>query len=80
MLKTLWRGWRVVAAKIGHVQSVIVLTLMYFVFVAPFALAVRLFSDPLTLRASSGGRWLPLAGAPSKSLAELRQQSWGRTA
>ncbi len=74
MLKALWRGWLVAARKIGYFQSQVVLTLTYFVVVAPFALAVRLFSDPLRLRHPSS--WQPLS-APvqsSATLNSLRQQ------
>ena len=50
MLRTLWSRWLVLARKIGQFQSRIILTLFYFVFVTPFALIARLFTDPLHLR------------------------------
>ena len=74
MFKALWRGWQVVARKIGYVQSQIVLTLVYFVVIAPFALAVRLCSDPLQLRGASSWHWLPQTRQAPVDLDALRQQ------
>jgi hypothetical protein len=74
MLKALWRGWLTVAKKIGRVQSQLILTLIYFVILAPFALAVRLFLDPMDLRGTRSWRW-PQGGAHSTpSLDSVRQQ------
>lgn len=75
MLKALWRGWLVVARTIGHVQSRLILILVYFVAIAPFALAVRLFSDPLALRRGPAWHWLPADRRPMSDLGSVRQQS-----
>ncbi len=53
MLRDLWNRWLVLAQKIGKFQSRIVLTVVYFVFVWPFGLGVRLFADPLHVRRGS---------------------------
>ena len=74
MLKRLWRGWLFVARKIGYVQSQLILTLVYFVVIAPFALAVRFFSDPLCLRRSPSWRGLPPEGHSRPTLNSVRQQ------
>lgn len=74
MLRALWRGWLVVARKIGQLQSFLVLGLAYFVFIAPFALAVRLSSDPLGLREAPTWRWLPRGKESAASLSLMRQQ------
>lgn len=58
MRKALWRRWLVVAHAMGRVNSHIVMMLVYFVFMTPFALAVKWFTDPLRLRAEPG--WQPL--------------------
>lgn len=50
VVKWLWRRWLSVARKIGEFQSRAILTIFYFVFVAPFALGIKLFSDPLRLK------------------------------
>ena len=56
MLRALWRGWLVVAKKIGQLQSFLILTLVYFVVIAPFAVATRLLGDPLGLLAGPAWR------------------------
>ena len=73
MLKAFWRRWLIVAKKIGHVQSQVILTLIYFVVLAPFALAVRLFLDPMDLRGTRSWRW-PQGGHSTPSLDSVRQQ------
>jgi hypothetical protein len=72
MLKDLWRGWLAVARKIGRFQSQVVLTLFYFVVVAPFALAVRLFADPLSPRGAAA--WHPLTRDDRSALSIAKQQ------
>jgi len=74
VLKALWRGLLVVARAIGHVQSQLILTLMYFVVIAPFALAVRLFSDPLGLRRGPAWHSLPSHRTSRPDLGSVRQQ------
>ena len=77
MLKNLWRGWLVVARKIGRFQSQLILTLFYFIVMMPFALAVRLFSDPLGLRETPSWRRLSRGRGSAASLDAMRAQSWG---
>ena len=71
----LWDGWRVAARKIGYVQSHLSLTLAYFVVLAPFALAVRLFMDPLRLRGASALQRFPEGDRPVPTLDWDRRQS-----
>jgi hypothetical protein len=59
MLHTLWERWKVIARKIGDVQSRVMLVVFYFLILAPFGLAVRAFSDPLQLKQRSFSGWLP---------------------
>jgi len=77
MLSALWRVWLVIAKKIGHLQSFLVLTLFYFIVMMPFALAVRLFSDPLGLRETPSWRRLSRGRGSAASLDAMRAQSWG---
>lgn len=46
--------WKVIAHKIGEFQSRLILSVFYFVVFAPFALGLKIFSDPLQLRAFHG--------------------------
>jgi hypothetical protein len=59
MLRNLWERWKVVARKIGDVQSRLLLCVFYFVILAPFGIAVRMLSDRLQLRRQSRSQWLP---------------------
>jgi hypothetical protein len=66
----LWRAWQRVARAIGTLLSRVVVTLVYFVAVTPFALGSRLFSDPLGLRRRPV-RWVPLS--PPADIEEARR-------
>ncbi len=58
-LRRLWERWKVIAEKIGHFQARLILSLVYFVVVSPFALIVRISRDPLGLRRVEGSNWVP---------------------
>jgi hypothetical protein len=68
--KHLWRGWQRVARAIGTLLSRVVTTVIYVVAVTPFALGVRLASDPLGLRPGPA-RWTPLP--PPAGIDEARR-------
>lgn len=42
--------WKAIAHKIGEFQSRLILSVFYYVVFAPFALALKIFSDPLQLK------------------------------
>jgi len=70
----LWAGWKRIAARIGHFQSRLVLSAIYFVLVGLFAIPFRLIADPLRLKRSGGtGYWLPREPKPA-DLDEARRQ------
>lgn len=52
-----WESWKVVARQIGTFQAQVLLTVLYSVFVLPFGLCVRLFTDPLRTK-KPPARWL----------------------
>jgi len=58
-LRTLWKRWKRVAKKIGDVQARLLLTVFYFVVLAPFALVVRWRTDPLGIKPGSPRGWHP---------------------
>jgi hypothetical protein len=65
-LTNFWEAWKRLGKRIGDFQARLLLTVFYFVILAPFALVVRWASDPLSLK-RSGDRWHPSgdrAGAP----------------
>ncbi len=57
--RRLWHGWQKVARWIGTLLSRIITTIMYFVAVTPFAIGVKLFSDPLEMKPRPS-HWTPL--------------------
>jgi len=57
-LKRLWTAWKSIAHVIGDFQARVLLSLFYFVVLGPFALGLKMFSDPLGLRRTSSVRWL----------------------
>jgi hypothetical protein len=48
--KKLWNSWQEFSIKIGSYQSRVILSFFYFIFVSPFALLVKIFSDPLKIK------------------------------
>jgi hypothetical protein len=58
MLRKIWERWKIVARRIGDVQSRLLLCVFYFVILAPFGIAVRMLSDPLRLKRRSHSHWL----------------------
>lgn len=53
----LWQRWKRVARKIADFQARLLLTVFYFVFLCPFALLVKWFSDPLMLKNNQPPQW-----------------------
>ena len=78
LLVTLWEGWKRIAIKIGRFNTLIILTLFYFLVLAPMGLLMRLFGwDPLETgkdkRASSTG-W-KTESRDQGELSAIRRQS-----
>lgn len=64
-LKKIWEGWKKVAIVIGRVNTVIIMTVFYFLIIAPIGLIFRLFGwDPLQVRKKQrlkGSNWKKIA-------------------
>ncbi len=69
--KKLWHYWQKVARAFGNLLSRVVTSFAYIVAVTPFAIVVRLSSDPLELRPHTP-HWTPLPPQPA-SMDEARQ-------
>lgn len=54
---TAWEKWKDIAARAATFQARVLLVMFYWVCVTPFAIVVRLISDPLALSAEDGGSW-----------------------
>jgi hypothetical protein len=68
--RKLLRGWQRIARWIGTLLSRTVTTLFYFIVVTPFAIGVRLGSDPLRLKPGPVN-WQP--APPASDLEEARR-------
>lgn len=71
--RRLWNGWKHVAEKIGAFQSRVLLTVLYFTVVAPFALIARMGRDALRVRRVSGSAWVERLPRPT-TLETFRRQ------
>lgn len=71
--KRIWQGWIKFGHWLGDVMSWVWMPLFYFIIVMPFALVVRLFSDPLRVQSRTASSfWVP------KQLPKLDMQ-WARS-
>lgn len=75
ILRRLWRGWTRVGRALGDLQARLLLTVFYFLVVAPFALVVRLTADPLALKPRTPRGWRVRAPTEPLTLERARQQS-----
>jgi hypothetical protein len=73
-LKELWAAWKRIARKIGDFQARILLTIFYFVLLAPFALIMRRTSDPLAMKTGAQRGWNVRQDASDYSVEAVRKQ------
>jgi len=61
-LRIIWATWKRIGQFIGDFIARVVLSLFYFTLFVPFAVGVRLFGDPLGVKAKGNPpRWLERA-------------------
>jgi len=73
-LRTLWEWWKGLSKKIGDIQARVLLTLFYFVVFSPFALVVRLGSDPLAIKSGTPRGWRPREDSQGIPMEQARRQ------
>ncbi len=77
-LKKVWESWKKVAHRIGRFQTMLLISLFYFLVIAPLGLLFRLFSwDPLETKgfeSSKQSNWKKL-DSKSHQLESLKHQS-----
>jgi len=56
--KRIWEWWKPVAHKIGNFQARVILTVFYFTIFVPFAILVKLFTDPLRIKPKTKKGWI----------------------
>jgi hypothetical protein len=75
LLRRLWHGWKRFGKKAADVQARLLLTIFYFVILAPFGLGMRA-ADPLGLRKTGDPAWRPRPPAQGGDpVVRARQQS-----
>ena len=73
-LRELWAAWKRIARKIGDFQARVLLTIFYFLLLAPFAMIVRRTSDPLTLKPGAQRGWGIRPEQPEYTVEMARKQ------
>jgi hypothetical protein len=71
LIRRSWIWWKKIARIIGDFNARVILTLFYFIFLAPFGLAMRFLADPLAIKNKSA----PLWGTKSSSEEPLMEQA-----
>ncbi len=58
LIRTIWRHWRALAAKLGHFNGLVLLTVFYWTVIGAVGALFRLFGqDPLGRRRGSGSTY-----------------------
>jgi len=53
----LWERWKRFGKRIGDFQARALLSIFYFIILAPFALIIRWVSDPLAIKTKTSRGW-----------------------
>jgi lipopolysaccharide/colanic/teichoic acid biosynthesis glycosyltransferase len=56
--RRLWEWWKRVARKIGDFNARVILTIFYCMLFSPFAVLVKLLTDPLQIKKKAKKGWL----------------------
>lgn len=66
--RRIWEGWKKIARKIGDFNARVILTVFYLVLLMPFAILVKLFTDPLEIKKNTMKKgWQPREEKPGVS-------------
>ena len=55
LAQAIWQRWKKFGRKVGDIQARLLLSLLYFTIFTPFALVVRWFCDPLSIKLHQQG-------------------------
>ncbi len=69
-----WDAFKRFARKVGDFQARLLLSVFYLFVVGPHALLMKLFADPLRLRATQSRGWIERSRPEPKTLDEIRRQ------
>jgi hypothetical protein len=68
-----WARFTAITASYGDLQGRVIATIFYFTILAPFGIAVTLFSDPLGVRAKARPAWAARPAVDSTPEGAARQ-------
>jgi hypothetical protein len=68
-----WAIWKRIGQMIGDVIARVAMTVLFFTILVPFAIVARRQHDPLALKVTHAGLWLP-AARQSAGLEAARRQ------
>jgi len=74
LFRRAWHGWKRFGRRLGDIQARVLLTTFYFTIVAPFALAIRVFGDPLALKPSAPRGWRTVRPSTEEAAVRARRQ------
>ena len=73
-LRIIWATWKRIGQFIGDFIARVVLSLFYFTLFVPFAVGVRLFGDPLDVKAKANPSWWLERATRDSALDDARRQ------
>ena len=74
VLKKIWTAWKRVGQFIGDFIARVVLSLFYFTLFVPSGVGVRLFGDPLDMKAKANHSWWLQRATRDLALDDARRQ------
>ena len=74
MFYRFWERWKALAHVIGDFQARLLLSAFYYIVLSPFALGVKIFSDPLTLKKRNLSHWNPKPANKTDFWEQARRQ------
>jgi len=74
VLRAICATWKRIGQFIGDFIARVVLSLFYFTLFAPFAVGVRLFGDPLGVKAKANPSWWLERATRDSALDDARRQ------
>jgi hypothetical protein len=73
-VRELWERWKRIARKIGDFQARALMTLFYFVILAPAAMVLRWRGDPLAIKAGTSRGWNAMGAREGAPMEHARRQ------
>jgi hypothetical protein len=73
-VRKLWERWKQVAREIGDFQARVLMTLFYFLFLGPVAMALCWRSDPLAIRPRTPRGWRDSEAREGEAMEHARRQ------